>query len=150
NGKESCCRESTGGPMGILRAGMSWGKKRGRVSRGRRRARFAPRIEGLEGRALLALLTVTSDADDATGSLRAAVAAAHKGDTINFDPGLNGHTITLTSGAIDIEKDLMIIGPGADQLTISGNQASSIFSIPRDVPDSSNFHQNDLLPPVSV
>ena len=109
--------------MGILRAGMSWGRKRGLGGRERRRARFAPRIEGLEGRALLAVLTVTSDADSGTGSLREAVAKANDHDVINFDPGLNGHTITLTGGEIDITKNLTIVGLGADQLTISGNQA---------------------------
>jgi hypothetical protein len=80
------------------------------------------------------VLTVTSDADNGMGSLRDAVAAAQNNDIINFDPGLNGQTITLTSGFIDIDKNLTIDGHGFDQLTISGNQASSIFVIPKGSP----------------
>jgi hypothetical protein len=137
--------------MGILRAGISWERKRGLVRRERRRARFAPRVEGLEGRALLAVLTVTSNADSGMGSLRAAVAAAGDGDTINFDPSLNGDTITLTGGEIDITKNLTIFGRGEDQLTISGDNKSSIFAIPREIPDPSDPGGNDItLPPLSV
>ncbi|MGZ4238391.1 MAG: hypothetical protein ACXVWT_20180, partial [Solirubrobacteraceae bacterium] len=39
--------------------------------------------------------TVTTTADSGAGSLRAAIAASAAGDTINFDPSLNGQTITL-------------------------------------------------------
>jgi hypothetical protein len=110
--------------MGILRAGLSWERKRGC---GRRWARFAPRVEGLEGRALLAVLTVNSAADSGMGSLRAEVAAAADGDIINFDSSLDGQTITLTSGPLKTQNGLTIVGPGANMLTISGNNASAIF-----------------------
>ena len=120
--------------MGILRAEMSWGRKRVLGGRGRRRARFAPRIEGLEGRALLAVLIVTSDADNGMGSLRAAVAEAGNGDIINFDPGLGGHTITLTSGAIDIDKNLTIDGPAptsSRSRATRRRRSSTFLAIPR-------------------
>jgi hypothetical protein len=93
------------------------------------RARFVPRLEALEERTVPSTLTVTSTADSGAGSLRAEIAAAHSGDTINFAPSLAGQTITLTSGELDITKNLDIEGPGADQLTVSGNDASRIFDI---------------------
>ena len=64
-----------------------------------------------------------------TLSLRQAVAAASAGDTITFDPALNGSTITLQSGQIAITQPIDIEGPGANNLTVSGNNASRIFSI---------------------
>jgi predicted outer membrane repeat protein len=64
--------------------------------------------------------------DSGDGSLRYAVSSASAGDTIKF--GVTG-TITLTSGKIDINKDLAIIGPGAPVLAISGNNASQIFNV---------------------
>src|SRR5262249_14540865 len=60
---------------------------------------------------------------------RAVIAAAQSGDQIVFDPSLQGQTITLTSGELALSKDLDIEGPGADQLTLSGNHASRLFNI---------------------
>src|SRR5438128_827076 len=76
-----------------------------------------------------ATITVTNINDAGAGSLRAAVVAAVKGDTITFDPTLAGKTITLTSGEIAITKSLTINGPGAANLAISGNHTSRIFNI---------------------
>jgi hypothetical protein len=86
-------------------------------------------LEGLEDRWLLSTLTVTSVANSGHGSLRADIAAAHSGDTINFAPSLDGKTITLTSGELLINKSLTIEGPGAGQLTISGNNHSRAFEV---------------------
>jgi hypothetical protein len=83
----------------------------------------------LEGRSLPSTLTVMTTADSGPGSLRADIAAAQSGDTINFDPGLNGQTITLTSGELAISKSLTIEGPGVSQLAVSGNGASRIFDV---------------------
>ena len=81
---------------------------------------------------LLGTLTVTNTDDGGAGSLRQAVLdanAAGGADEIVFDPGLNGQTITLTSGEIVIDDELTITGPGSDQLTVSGDDSSRIFSI---------------------
>ena len=49
------------------------------------------------------------------------------GDTITFKP--NVHQITLTQGELQITQDLTISGPGANKLTISGNDVSRVFDI---------------------
>jgi predicted outer membrane repeat protein len=90
----------------------------------RQGAGFRPRLEALEDRWLPSTLSVTSIKDSASGSLRAVIAAAHSGDTIVFSSKLDGKTITLTSGELDLTKNLTIQGPGAGQLTISGNSAN--------------------------
>jgi hypothetical protein len=95
-----------------------------------RQHRVALRVEALEDRTVPSMLTVTSAADDGTaGTLRAEITAATSGDTINFDPSLAGQTIALTNGELAINKSLDIEGSGADQLTVSGNNASRIFDI---------------------
>ncbi|HEY3027401.1 MAG TPA: right-handed parallel beta-helix repeat-containing protein [Pyrinomonadaceae bacterium] len=64
-----------------------------------------------------ATLVVTSTADSGPGTLRDAIASAASGDTITFSLPANS-TITLTSGALEIGKNLTIQGPGADLLTV--------------------------------
>src|SRR5438552_95403 len=91
------------------------------------RVRFLPRLEVLECRNLLSTLAVLNIADSGAGSLRDTIAAARSGDRIVFDPSLVGQTITLTSGELAIDKSLTLRGPGADQLTISGNKGSRVF-----------------------
>ena len=68
------------------------------------------------------------DGDYSVGdlSLREAIAIAHPGFSIDFDPALTSGgpaTIVLTQGELLIDKNLIIEGPGADLLTIdaSGN-----------------------------
>jgi hypothetical protein len=78
--------------------------------------------------AFAATITVTSLADSGPGSLRAAIAAASPGDTINFSLTLPA-TITLTSGELLINKNLRISGPGASSLAISGDSLSRVFDI---------------------
>src|SRR5438093_1286813 len=73
------------------------------------------------------IITVTDPGDyspsdnPVPGTLRAAIAGAAAGDTINFAAGLG--TITLTSGELVINKDLTISGPGSGQLTIQRSTA---------------------------
>jgi predicted outer membrane repeat protein len=88
-------------------------------------------LEALEQRWVPSMLTVTNNLDSGAGSLRAEIAAAHKNDTIVFDPSLDGQTITLTSGQLLINKNLTIAGPraGGGQLTVSGNNASRVFEV---------------------
>src|SRR6478735_877561 len=73
-----------------------------------------------------ATITVTSTNDSGPGSLRQALRVANDGDTITF--AVTG-TITLTSGGLPVNKSLTISGPGKDQLSIDGNQASLVFGI---------------------
>jgi hypothetical protein len=62
-------------------------------------------------------------------SLREAIAFSNVGDNISFASSLAGGTIILTQGDLVIDKGLTITGLGADQLTISGNNASRVFKI---------------------
>ena len=71
---------------------------------------------------------VIDNGDSGTGTLRWAVASASNGDTIEFNLP-TASVITLTSGEITIGVNLTIAGPGADDLTISGNDSSRVFSI---------------------
>lgn len=82
--------------------------------------------------ALATTYTVTSTADSGPGSLRNAISTAASGDTIKFNLSSYPQTITLTSGELLINKNLNIQGPGANQLTISGNHASRVFHIQTD------------------
>ncbi len=95
------------------------------------RRSFVPRLEVFEERTLPSTFTVLNLNDSGTGSLRAAIAAANAqpgADTITVANGLHG-TITLTSGELLITDSLTINGSGANRLTISGNNASSVFDI---------------------
>jgi hypothetical protein len=74
-------------------------------------------------------LTVTTTADAGAGSLRAAIAAASNGDTIQFDAALNGQSIMLTSAELAIDKNITIDGPGADQLAVKKSSGSPDFRI---------------------
>ncbi len=82
-----------------------------------------------------AIFSVTNTNDSAAGSLRAAVNNANNApgiDTILFS-SLTGQTITLTSGEITINDDLIISGPitgNASSIIIDGNHSSRIFNIP--------------------
>ena len=84
------------------------------------------------------VVNTTSDATSPTAgvtTLREAVAYAetlHGNQTITFDTSVfsTAQTITLTSGAIDLADRfgaLTITGPGANLLSISGNNASGVF-----------------------
>ncbi|PLX00305.1 MAG: hypothetical protein C0593_01205 [Marinilabiliales bacterium] len=86
-------------------------------------------------------IIVTNTDDSGTGSLRQAVLDAAPGDTISFS--VSG-TITLTSGEVTLDKDLFILGPGSELLTINGNNASSIFANEFSFSEKPVLHINDL------
>ena len=78
------------------------------------------------GPAQAATIVVTNLNNSGLGSLRQAILDAAPGDTIEF--GVTG-TITLTGGALVIDKDLAINGPGAPDLEIDGNHNSHVLHI---------------------
>src|SRR5208337_436550 len=128
---------------------LEWLKVADRTSRFSRRDRrrghglrvrqFTPWTNGLEDRTLLSMLTVpkaltvtkvTDSPVPQPGELRYEINAAKlaRGGEIMFQ--LPAHsTIMLKQGELPITTNLDIEGPGADDLTISGNDASRIFDI---------------------
>ncbi|HEX4588397.1 MAG TPA: hypothetical protein VH120_00595, partial [Gemmataceae bacterium] len=86
-------------------------------------------METLESRWVPSTLTVLNTHDSGTGSLRAVIAAAHHGDTINFAQGLDGQTITLTSGELLVKQDITIVGPSDRGVTISGDNEWRVFEL---------------------
>jgi len=82
---------------------------------------------------------VTNANDSGPGSLRSAMASADQYYsafiTFQLPPGPN--TILLTSGPLTLNYSAMVIrGPGADLLSISGNQKTSVFRILTGVGDA--------------
>src|SRR6266480_543070 len=75
------------------------------------------------------IVTVTNTNDSGPGSLRQALADANDGDTIDFDPSLNGQTILLTTAELAIVKSVTISGPGANLLAVSRDQNAPGFRI---------------------
>ncbi|HZY84556.1 MAG TPA: choice-of-anchor Q domain-containing protein, partial [Gemmataceae bacterium] len=113
-------------------------RRPGRKARPRCRGPCRPRLEELEGRCVPAAITVFTVADAGPGSLRAAIQAADADpspSTITFDPGLNGQTITLTSGALPAitAGGLTLQGPGANVFTIDGGGQGPVLSVAQGV-----------------
>src|SRR3954451_22470594 len=129
---------------------MSQRKIRRAMARGRRAALAAGAVVGASAAfvpaAQAATFTVSNNNDTGAGSLRAAVGSANTTpdsggpDHIAFDltnPGFTSHTITLTSGELLVKpttvgNELVVDGPGADNLTVSGNDASRVFNLDPD------------------
>ncbi len=74
-----------------------------------------------------ATITVSTTNDSGAGSLRAALAAAAYGDTIDAT-GVSG-AITLTSGQLVVATGLTILGPGPANLAIDGNSTGRVFHV---------------------
>ncbi len=78
-----------------------------------------------------ATFTVINLNDNGPGSLRQAILDANAtagDDTVNFQNGLSG-TITLSSGVLSITSHVVINGPGAGALAISGKRTSRVFLV---------------------
>jgi hypothetical protein len=75
-----------------------------------------------------ATITVTTTNDSGIGSLRAALAAAGNGDTINFSLPAPA-TIVLTNGGLPVTTNVTIFGSGAANLAVSGNNSNRVFNI---------------------
>src|SRR5437773_4542894 len=74
------------------------------------------------------VIIVTNTNDSGPGSLRQALAIANDGDTIDAT-GISG-VITLTTGALLVNKSVTINGAGADVLAVDANMSSRVFQIP--------------------
>jgi predicted outer membrane repeat protein len=75
------------------------------------------------------IIIVSSEAVSGGGSLREAIGDADTNpgiDTIVFAPSV--HEIALSS-QLEIESDLVIDGPGASRLTISGNDVDRVMNV---------------------
>lgn len=80
------------------------------------------------GDASAAVRTVTNCNDSGSGSLRAMVAGAASGDTIDLR-GLSCSRIVLTSGPILIpQADLFLLGRSRYALTVDGNRNDRVFT----------------------
>jgi hypothetical protein len=111
-----------------------WRRKSNRKAYGRSPRSCSPRLEPLEDRTVLNTYPVTNTNPMGPGSLLQAVldANAHAGaDVIRFADDVEG-TITPSS-TLSITDDVSILGPGADEVTVSGGDARRVFSIARGV-----------------
>jgi hypothetical protein len=72
-------------------------------------------------------IVVTNCLDSGNGSLRQAVITGAPGDPIDLTQLTCGQ-ISLTSGRIDVNRDLLIQGPGPDVLAIDGTHTDRIFN----------------------
>jgi hypothetical protein len=102
-------------------------------------ARHAPLLGAKKGPRLASLTRLSSpqaatipvtncDDDGSLGSLREAVVTASVGDTVDLS-ALTCGSITLQTGAIPVDlESLTIVGPGANELTIDGNDSDRVFT----------------------
>jgi hypothetical protein len=73
---------------------------------------------------------VTSTADAGAGTLREAIANVCSGTTITFNlAGAGPHTITLTTGELQVAKNVTIKNNSGERITVSGNNASRVFNV---------------------
>ena len=104
--------------------------------------RFRPELELLEDRRLPALFVVNTLADtvdaDADTPAREAIGQANSNAGPTSHPARSQRAIVLTGGQLDFTDSVTIVGPGAEKLTINGNNVSRIF----------NIDDGDLLMPV--
>jgi CSLREA domain-containing protein len=94
-------------------------------------------VAGSDPASMPSLLTVTKLTDTNDGrcdtdcSLREAIAVSTSNGTINFAQGLTG-TITLRN-TLNINKNVQILGPLSEPITISGNHAVRVFYVKPEV-----------------
>jgi hypothetical protein len=107
----------------------------GRLSRSPRRVCLS--IERLDDRITPSTLTVPSSVDGlAAGTLRSTIAQANTdsargvAETIVFSSALNGKTISLTQGILNLTPGSgLITVNGSNQVSISGMNAHSVFVV---------------------
>ena len=101
-------------------------KSRPRRKPARRPSTLCLCLEALEDRWVPT--TVTNLNDSGLGSLRDALVSTPANGQIDFAPGLSG-TIGLSTGPLNVVKNVTIDGPGTDVISVSGNNASTVFGI---------------------
>jgi len=74
-------------------------------------------------------LTVININDEGSGSLRYTIDSAASGDTIIFSSAINNSKILLSEGPLTISKNLVILGPDQDKLSISGSNGWAVLNI---------------------
>jgi len=74
-----------------------------------------------------ATITVTTTNDSGPGSLRAALAGAANGDTVDAR-SVTG-SITLSHGELVVSNSVTILGPGPNLLAVDGNATNRVFHI---------------------
>jgi hypothetical protein len=73
--------------------------------------------------------TVTSTLDDGSaGTLRYELNKVCDGGVVNFQAGVTG-TITLTTGQLEIDKNVTVTGPGAAVVTVTANNSGRVFNV---------------------
>ena len=88
-------------------------------------------IGAVERNIMTNIVVLNTNDDENEGSLRSAIEDANfctDVNTITFAPGVSG-TVTLSLGALSITHPVVLIGPGANQLTIDGNSNSTVFTV---------------------
>ena len=71
-------------------------------------------------------------------TLREALAVAQDGDRVTFKGNLSG-TIALMAGELSIDEDVSVVGPGADVITVNGQNASRVFHVGPAAPASATI-----------
>src|SRR5215216_6218278 len=82
-------------------------------------APVAPRLGGAAHPVVGVTYFVTNTDDAGPGSLRETIITAADGDIIRFAPAIAGQTIELSTGAIFVDKPLIIEGPVPEGITVS-------------------------------
>jgi predicted outer membrane repeat protein len=100
--------------------------------RPQRRNAGRPRLEQLEDRLTPSTITVSSDADTGANTLRAALATASPGDTIDFAASVR--TIDLTSAGLTIGTSVTIQNDlGTGPVIIDGGEQFRVFTVSANV-----------------
>jgi hypothetical protein len=91
-------------------------------------------------------ITVTNTNDSGPGSLRQALADANDGDTIDFDPSLNGQAIRLAGSELVIDKNISISGPGPDLLAVCSGTNDCFMTVDSNWAASKNLREHRKAP----
>jgi LPXTG-site transpeptidase (sortase) family protein len=85
-------------------------------------------------------ITVYNSNDSGDDSLRQAIANTCANGTISFNSSLSGQTITITSGELQLTKNVTINGlTTAPGITVSANYSSRVFSVASGVTANLNY-----------